>query len=55
MINEFHAFAGAPPTVFFRPHDSDIDPARIQLRGRPSEWLRRAEPLAADESLVIPR
>jgi AraC-like DNA-binding protein len=52
MINEFRAFAGSPPTVFFRPHGSDIEPAKIQLRGRPSEWLRRPEPLAADESLV---
>jgi AraC-like DNA-binding protein len=52
MINEFRAFAGSPPTVFFRPHGSDIDPAKIHLRGRPSEWLRRPEPLAADESLV---
>jgi len=40
MINEFRAFAGSPPTVFFRPHASTIDPAPIQLRGRPSEWLR---------------
>ena len=40
MINEFRGFAGAPPTVFFRPHDSAIDPAAIQLRGRPSEWSR---------------
>ena len=42
MINEFRAFTGTPPTVFFRPHDEVIDPARIQLRGRPSEWLRPA-------------
>ena len=42
MINEFRAFTGTPPTVFFRPHDAVIDPARIQLRGRPSEWLRPA-------------
>src|SRR5207249_1978260 len=35
----FRAFAGSPPTVFFRPHGSDIDPTKIQLRGRPSEWL----------------
>jgi AraC-like DNA-binding protein len=40
MINEFRTFAGAPPTIFFRPHDHAIDPARIHLRGRPSEWLR---------------
>ncbi len=55
MINEFNAFAGSPPTVFFRPHGSDIDPAKIQLRGRPSEWLRRSEPLSADESPVSSR
>jgi AraC-like DNA-binding protein len=40
MINEFRAFAGAPPTVFFRPHGGSIDPANVRLRGRPSEWLR---------------
>jgi AraC-like DNA-binding protein len=39
MINEFRAFAGSPPTVFFRPHGSDIDQPKIQLRGRPSDWL----------------
>lgn len=55
MINEFRAFAGSPPTVFFRPHGSDIDPANVRLRGRPSEWLRRPDPLAADESLVCSR
>jgi AraC-like DNA-binding protein len=48
MINEFRAFAGSPPTVFFRPHAGEIDPAAIQLRGRPSEWLRRPGPAAAD-------
>jgi AraC-like DNA-binding protein len=40
MINEFRGFTGAPPTTFFQPHDATIDPARIQVRGRPSEWLR---------------
>jgi AraC-like DNA-binding protein len=40
MINEFRGFAGAPPTVFFQPHDDTIEPSRIQVRGRPSEWLR---------------
>jgi AraC-like DNA-binding protein len=42
MINEFRTFAGSPPTIFFRPHDTDIDPANIQLRGRPSEWVRQS-------------
>jgi hypothetical protein len=37
MINEFRAFAGSPPTVFFRPHEH-AQSAAIQLRGRPSEW-----------------
>jgi len=46
MINEFRAFTGSPPTVFFRPHDGDIDPSTIQLRRRPSEWLCRATPAA---------
>jgi AraC-like DNA-binding protein len=41
MINEFRTLAGAPPTTFFRPHDAGIDPAPIQVRGRPSEWLQR--------------
>jgi AraC-like DNA-binding protein len=40
MINEFRTLAGAPPTTFFQPHDSSIDPARVHLRGRPSEWLQ---------------
>jgi AraC-like DNA-binding protein len=39
MINEFRDLAGAPPTTFFRPHDTSIDPARIRLHGRPSEWM----------------
>jgi AraC-like DNA-binding protein len=52
MINEFRAFAGSPPTVFFQPHGGNIDPANVQLRGRPSEWLRRPE-LAAAETLLV--
>ena len=40
MINEFRKFAGSPPTIFFQPHSCTIDPTRVQLRGRPSEWLR---------------
>jgi AraC-like DNA-binding protein len=43
MINEFLAFAGSPPTVFFQPHGDSADPGSVQLRGRPSQWLRRAE------------
>jgi AraC-like DNA-binding protein len=43
MINDFRAFAGSPPTVFFRPRCSEIHAGRIQLRGRPSEWLIRPE------------
>ena len=40
MINEFRAFAGSPPTLFFQPHHSHVDPPKkIQLNGRPSEWL----------------
>jgi AraC-like DNA-binding protein len=42
MINEFRAFTGSPPTVFFQPHDGDVDRDRVQLRGRPSEWLVRS-------------
>lgn len=41
MINEFRAFAGSPPTVFFRPHDGTVDPAKVQLRGRPGEWVQQ--------------
>src|SRR6266850_680902 len=48
MINEFRAFADSPPTVFFRPHGTNIDAANIQLRGRPSEWFRRGGAAAAD-------
>ena len=40
MINEFRELAGAPPTTFFLPHDDTIECSRIQVRGRPSEWLR---------------
>jgi AraC-like DNA-binding protein len=40
MINEFRALAGAPPTVFFRPHGGD--PSSVALRGPPSEWPREA-------------
>jgi len=42
MINEFRSLAGAPPTVFFQPHDLSMDPGLVTLRGRPSEWLRHA-------------
>jgi AraC-like DNA-binding protein len=52
MINEFRAFAGSPPTVFFQPHGGDRAPAKIQLRGRPSEWLRQSGPLGTNESLA---
>jgi AraC-like DNA-binding protein len=47
MINEFRAFVGSSPTVFFRPHDSSIVPAEIQVRGRPSEWLRSTDSVSA--------
>ena len=53
MINEFRAFAGSPPTVFFRPHDGDIDPAKIELRGRPSEWLRPPRSVEQLEERVV--
>jgi AraC-like DNA-binding protein len=39
MINEFRAFAGASPTVFFTPQGDDINPLMVQRRGRPSEWV----------------
>jgi len=42
MINEFRAFAGSSPTVFFQPRGGDIGLASSQLRGRPSEWLSPA-------------
>ena len=47
MINEFRTFVGSSPTVFFRPHDSSIVPAEIQVRGRPSEWLRSTDSVSA--------
>jgi AraC-like DNA-binding protein len=40
MINEFRAFAGAPPTIFFQPH-GEVEPSQIHVHGRPSEWVRR--------------
>jgi len=40
MINEFRAFTGSSPRTFFRPHDETIDAARVQISGRPHEWLR---------------
>jgi AraC-like DNA-binding protein len=52
MINEFRAFAGSSPTVFFQPHDDAGAPERVQLRGRPSEWLRRP---ADDDSNLLAR
>src|SRR5262245_3870135 len=52
MINEFRAFAGSPPTVFFRPHGVEIAPARFQIHGRPSEWLRWPEPLISHDSFA---
>ena len=56
MINEFRTFTGSPPTVFFQPHDSTVDSAMITLRGRPSEWLRRPEPVGSEELFVtVPR
>ena len=39
MINEFRAFTGRPPTIFFRPHHDGAAADRAQVRGRPSEWL----------------
>jgi AraC-like DNA-binding protein len=42
MINEFRAFAGSPPTVFFQPHDEQRPSATIHRRGRPSEWVATA-------------
>ena len=42
MINEFRAFAGSSPTRFFQPHDDLMDSSAVQLRGRPSEWVRRS-------------
>ena len=55
MINEFRAFTGSPPTVFFQPHGGGVDPANVQLRGRPSEWLRQPVPAATDPPLVVSR
>jgi len=55
MINEFRAFAGSSPTVFFRPHGDDIDSASIQVRGRPSEWLRQPQQLDAHDAIISRR
>jgi AraC-like DNA-binding protein len=40
MINEFRSFAGAPPTIFFQPQRDTLEPSDVQIRGRPSEWVR---------------
>jgi AraC-like DNA-binding protein len=48
MINEFREFSGSPPRIFFQPHGSEVEPARIQMRGRPSEWL--GEPACAEKA-----
>jgi hypothetical protein len=55
MINEFRAFVGSSPTVFFRPHDSRIVPAEIQVRGRPSEWLRSTDSFRAPRASHVRR
>jgi transcriptional regulator GlxA family with amidase domain len=43
MINEFRAFAGSPPTVFFQPHGDTVDSGAIRFLGRPHEWRRRTD------------
>jgi len=47
MINEFRGFAGASPTVFFQPHGGEAARTDIELRGRPSEWVRHFAPRGA--------
>jgi methylphosphotriester-DNA--protein-cysteine methyltransferase len=42
MINEFRAFAGSAPTLFFRPHEPIVS-CKKRVRGRPSEWFTREE------------
>jgi AraC-like DNA-binding protein len=39
MINEFRAFAGMSPTLFFQPRGELHEETLVRLRGRPSEWL----------------
>jgi AraC-like DNA-binding protein len=41
MINEFRAFTGSPPTIFFRPHGAGVPPGQVLVRGRPSQWVQR--------------
>jgi AraC-like DNA-binding protein len=43
MINEFRSFTGSSPTSFFQPHGEDAVHATVQIRGRPSEWVQRAQ------------
>jgi len=38
MVNEFRAFAGSAPRVFFRPYGATAGTTK-GLRGRPSEWI----------------
>lgn len=40
MINEFRSFTGSPPRAFFQPRTKDLGGRVVELRGRPSEWLR---------------
>lgn len=42
MINEFRAFAGSSPTVFFQPHGSERGSRKLKLDGRPCEWAGRS-------------
>jgi AraC-like DNA-binding protein len=51
MINEFRAFAGSSPTVFFQPHGGTVEAANVQLQGRPCEWVR-ADPDHFNSGLV---
>ncbi|MBY0503440.1 MAG: AraC family transcriptional regulator [Bryobacteraceae bacterium] len=41
MINEFHGFAGSPPTVFFQPRGSESISVKPRLCGRPYQWPGR--------------
>jgi len=43
MINEFRSFAGCSPRLFFQPRGEHASHIKLDIRGRPSEWLQRRD------------
>ena len=42
-INEFRSFAGCSPRLFFQPRGEHASHIKLDIRGRPSEWLQRRD------------